>query len=177
MNFLTIEINKPDFMIENCKVYHYKNEDNFRINVFFLEANNDIINENWKRFSNMVAVNYQTSEYMSDREFDRWNFYIIYISKDIVSKELKNIIENDKFSSRKILEDSYDKEFNDGEANRLIVKHITNEDLKEIIKTTQEITFTAYAPKNEKLWKLLIEEKVIGDKKAQEELINKINAL
>ncbi|HMU04103.1 MAG TPA: hypothetical protein PJ990_10780, partial [Saprospiraceae bacterium] len=155
MNFSTIEINKQDFVIENCKVYHYRNEDNFRINIFFLEADSDIINENWKRFSNMVAANYQNSEYMSNREFDRWNFYIIYISKDNVSKELKNKIENDKFSSRKIVEDSYDKEFNDDEANRLIVKHITNADLKEIVEATQEVTISAYIPKNEKLWELL----------------------
>lgn len=178
MNFSTIEINKQDFVIENCKVYHYRNEDNFRINIFFLEADSDIINENWKRFSNMVAANYQNSEYMSNREFDRWNFYIIYISKDNVSKELKNKIENDKFSSRKIVEDSYDKEFNDDEANRLIVKHITNADLKEIVEATQEVTISAYIPKNEKLWELLLdEEKLIGDRKAQEALIKKINIL
>lgn len=178
MNFSIIEINNQDFEIKNCKVYHYRNEDNFRINIFFLEANNDIINENWKRFSNMVAANYQNSEYMSDSEFDRWNFYIIYISKDKISKELKNKIENDKFSSRKIVEDSYDKEFNDDEANRLIVKHITNADLKEIVEETQEVTISEYIPKNEKLWELLLdEEKLIGDRKAQETFIKKINIL
>lgn len=178
MIFSTIEISKPDFIIENCKVYHYRNEDNFRINIFFLEANSDIINDNWKRFSNMVAANYQTSEYMSNREFDKWNFYIIYISNDVVSKELKNKIENDKFSSRKIIEDAYNKKFDDKEANRFIVKHITNADLKETVEKTQEVTIVPYAPKNEKLWKLLLkEEKVIGDRKVQKEFIKKINSL
>jgi len=178
MNFSIIEITNRDFEIKNCKVYHYRNEDNFRINIFFLEANSDDIMENWKRFSNMVASNYQNFEYMSDREFDKWNFYIIYISKDNISKELKNKIENDKFSSRKIVEDSYDKEFNNDEANRLIIKHITNADLKEIVESTQEVTISTYIPDNEKLWKLLVDEvKVIGDRKAQEEFIKKINAL
>ncbi len=178
MNFSIIEINKPDFVIENCKVYHYRNEGNFRINVFFLEAKSDTINENWKRFSNLVAANYQTSEYMSNREFDKWNFYIIYISKDEVSKELKNKIENDKFSSRKIVEDLYNKKFDNEEATRLIVNHITNADLKEIVEKTQEVTISAYIPKNEKLWELLVkEEKVIGDRKAQEDFIKKINTL
>lgn len=178
MNFSTIEINNPDFVIENCKVYHYRNEDHFRINIFFLVANSDVINENWKRFSNMVAANYQTSEYMSNREFDKWNFYIIYISKDDVAKELKNKIENDKFSSRKIVEDLFDKEFNDKEANRLIVKHITNADLKEIVEETQEVTISEYTPINEKLWSLLLdEEKLIGDRNAQEAFIKKLNTL
>ncbi|MGQ8869647.1 ABC-three component system middle component 1 [Myroides sp. TSA_177.3] len=178
MNFLTIEISNPDFEIENCKIYHYKNEDDFRINVFFLKANSDIIDKNWKRFSNIVAANYQTSEYMSNKEFDRWNFYIVYMSKDKVSKELQNKIENDKFSSRKIVEDSYNNVFNDDEANRLIIKHITNADLKEIVEETLEVTISEYIPKNENLWKLLLdEEKLIGDRKAQEAFVKKINTL
>jgi len=178
MNFLTIEISNPDFEIENCKIYHYRNEDDFRINVFFLKANSDIIDKNWKRFSNIVAANYQTSEYMSNKEFDRWNFYIVYMSKDKVSKELQNKIENDKFSSRKIVEDSYNNVFNDDEANRLIIKHITNADLKEIVEETLEVTISEYIPKNENLWKLLLdEEKLIGDRKAQEAFVKKINTL
>ena len=178
MNFSTIRIDNPIFVIDKCKVYHYRNNDNFKINVFFLEADSVTINDNWKRFSNMVADDYQNSEYMSDKEFDRWNFYIIYISKDNISKELKNKIENDKFSSRKIVEDVYIGEFNNNEANRLIVKHIINSDLKEIVDATQEVTISEYVPKDENIWRLLEkEEKISGDKKAQEELIKKIKTL
>lgn len=178
MNFSIVKITDQDFTIDNCSVRHYRNEDEFKINVFFLESNNNILGESWKRFSNMVAANYQNSEYMNDSEFDRWNFYIIYISKDSVPKELKNKIENDKFSSRKIVEDSFNKEFNDEEANRLIVKHITNGDLKEIVEATQEVTISKYIPKNEKLWTLLSnEDKLIGDRKAQGAFINKINTI
>lgn len=178
MNFSTIEISNPDFEIENSNVYHYINEGNFKINVFILEADNTIITDSWKRFSNVVAASYQNSDYMGGREFDRWNFYIIYISKGKLSKELKNKIENDKFSSRKIVEDSYDKEFNDDEAKRLIIKHITNSDLKEIIEKTEEVTMLRYIPKNKKLWKVLLDEKkLIGDRKAQELFIEKINSL
>ena len=155
MNFSIIKISNMDFVIENCKVYHYINEDNFRINIFFLEANNDIISENWKRFSNMIAANYQTSEYMSNREFDRWNFYIIYISKDKMSKELKNKIENDKFSSRKIVEDDYSNDFNSDEANKLIIKHITNTDLKDFLNQTQDKIQIEYRPVDTDLWKLI----------------------
>ncbi len=178
MNFSIIEITNTDFEIENCKVYHYRNDDDFKVNIFFLHAESDTVNETWKQFSNMVAANYQNSDYMGESKFEKWNFYTIYLSKDIVSKELKNQIENDKFSSRKIVEDVYNKEFNNEEANRLIIKHITNTDLKEIVETTKEISILAYVPENKKLWELLMkEEKVIGDRKAQEEFIKKINAL
>lgn len=178
MNFSTIDINIPDFTIERGSICHYRNEESFRVNVFILKANKDVINENWKRFSNMVAVNYQNLSYMTGSEFDRWNFYIIYVSEDSISKELKNKIENDKFSSRKIVEDLYDKELNDYEVNCLIVKHITNADLKEIVDTTQEIQVSEYTPLNEKLWELLVkEEKIIGDRKAQENFLKKINEI
>jgi hypothetical protein len=178
MIFSKIKISNPDFEIDNCTVHHYKNEDSFQLNIFFVEADVNIINNEWKRFSKKVALIYQNSEYMSDSEFDRWNFYIVYILKDSISKELKTQIENDKFSSRKIVEDSYDKEFNHGEANRLIVKHITNTDLKEIVDDTEQVSISEYIPKNVELWKLLIkEEKVIGDRVIQKEIVQKINAL
>ena len=179
MTFSQIKINNPDFDIENCRTYHYKNEDRFQLNIFFIKADVNIIKDEWKRFSKMVALNYQNAEYMSSSEFDRWNFYIVYLLKESVPKELKAQIENDKFSSRKIIEDSYDKEFNDDEANRLIVKHITNTDLKEIVDATKLVSSSKYTPKNVELWKLLVkEEKVIGAaREVQKEIVQKINAL
>lgn len=178
MNFSIIEINNPDFEIENCRVYHYVSESSFKINIFFFEANYDLINDFWKRFSNMIAVNYQTSKYMSNKEFDKWNFYIIYISKDEVPKELKNKIENDKFSSRKIVEDCYDKEFNDDEANHLIIKHITNSDLKGIVESTEEVKVSPYIPKNQNLWNLLLDDKItIRERTEKDVFIQKINSL
>src|SRR5690606_33609999 len=124
---------------------------------------------------NMVAANYQTSEYMSNREFDKWNFYIIYISKDDVSKELKNKIENDKFSSRKIVEDLFDKEFNDKEANQLIVKHITNTDLEDILSQTQNKIQEEYKPVNTGLWKLVHKDISFGrDTELQKQIVEQI---
>ena len=40
-------------------------------------------------------------------------YYIIYVTNDKTSKELKNKIENDKFSSRKIVEDNFFTKFNE----------------------------------------------------------------
>ncbi len=175
MNFSIVKINNPDFDMDNCGVYHYRNDDDFKINVFFLQAKKDIINSIWKRFSNMIADNYQNSDYMSDKEFDRWNFYIIYISNDEISKELKNQIENDKFSSRKIVEDSYDKEFNDVEANRLIIKHITNTDLKEILLKTNDKIHEEYKPINNNVWKLIPDEMLLSrDKETQRLIVQQI---
>lgn len=179
MNFSITKINNPDFENENFKVYHYVNQDKFKINVFFVETIGiEKLEENWELLSNMVAATYQNSEYLIDSEFDRWNFYIIYISKDEVSKDLKNKIENDKFSSRKIVEDCYDKEFNDNEANRLIIQHITNSDLKGIVETTEEVKVSPYKPKNKKLWDLLLDDEItIRERTEKDHFIRKINLL
>jgi hypothetical protein len=179
MTFSQIKINNPDFDIENCRTYHYKNEDRFQLNIFFIEADVNIIKNEWKRFSKMIALNYQNAEYMSSSEFDRWNFYIVYLLKESIPKELKAQIENDKFSSRKIVEDCYDNEFNDDEANRLIIKHITNTDLKRIVDATDQVSISEYIPKNLELWNLLTKkEKVIGAaREVQKEIVQKINAL
>ena len=71
--------------------------------------------------------------------YEKWNLYIIYVTNDKTSKELKNKIENDKFSSRKIVEDNFSQKFNEQEANKLIIIHITNSDLKEIVDKTSEV--------------------------------------
>lgn len=150
---------------------------NVNISVFFVLAKSTIISENnlWEKISQEIALKYQSK---LETIYEKWNLYIIYVLSDIAGKELKNKIENDKFSSRKIIEDSYKEEFNDDVANRLIIKHITNSDLKEIVDATQEVTISTYVPKNEKLWELLLaEEKLIGDRTAQEVFVKKINAL
>jgi len=150
---------------------------NVNISVFFVLTDSDSLSKEnrWENISKEIALKYQSK---LETVYEKWNLYIIYITSDSTPKELKNKIENDKFSSRKIVEDCYDKKFSNDEANHLIVKHITNSDLKEIVEATQEVTISTYMPKNEKLWKMLSDdEKLIGDRKAQEAFIKKINTI
>ncbi|MFV8354964.1 ABC-three component system middle component 1 [Flavobacterium sp. XS1P32] len=150
---------------------------NVNISVFFVLAKSSILSEEslWENISKEIALKYQSK---LETVYEKWNLYIIYITSDITPKELKNKVENDKFSSRKIVEDSYSKEFDNDEANRLIVKHITNSDLKEIVDKTQEVTISEFVPKNKNIWELLEkEEKVIGDREAQGKLIKEITKL
>ncbi|MCD1118110.1 ABC-three component system middle component 1 [Chryseobacterium turcicum] len=170
-------INQLKEKYKTCDFQFRLEKSNVKVSVFFVLTNSSNLSEEnlWENISKEIALKYQSK---LETVYEKWNLYIIYVTIDITSKELKNKIENDKFSSRKIVEDSYDREFNDYEANRLIVKHITNSDLKEIVEATQEVTISAYIPKNEKLWKLLSdEEKLIGDRKAQEAFIKKINTI
>lgn len=162
---------------QNCKFSFKLVNISVDVSVFFVLSKSSILENNnlWQQISEEIALKYQPKLVSV---YEKWNLYIIFITSDVTSKELKNLIENDKFSSRKIVEDSYEIEFNDVEANRLIVKHITNTDLKTIVEETQEVNISEYIPKNNKLWEFLLdEEKLIGDRKAQELFIKKINTL
>lgn len=177
LEYSTDVINQLKEKYKNCDFQFRLTQSKVNISVFFVLTNSfNLSKENlWENISKEIALKYQSK---LETVYEKWNLYIIYITRDITPKELKNKIENDKFSSRKIVEDSYNKEFNDNEANLLIVKHITNADLKEIVEETQEVTISEYIPKNEKLWGLLLDgEKLIGDRKAQEAFIKKINTI
>lgn len=150
---------------------------NVNISVFFILTDSSALSKGdlWEVLSKEIALKYQSK---LETIYEKWNLYIIYITKDISPKELKNKIENDKFSSRKIVEDNFTTEFGEYDAKRLITKHITNTDLKEIVDATKEVTISEYIPQNQNLWDLLkLEEKVSGDRDAQGKLIIEIAKL
>lgn len=177
MNFSENKLEIQEFDLENSQVFHYKNDENLIINVFFLFANKKNIENQWKIFSNTIAAKFQNAEYMSEnKDFEKWNFYIIYVSKEKLSKELKNRIENDRFSSRKIVEDNYLNDFNCDEANKLIIKHITNTDLKNIIDQTQDKIQVEYKPIDAELWKLIhMDESLVRNVDSQKQIVEQIS--
>lgn len=59
--------------------------------------------EYWQQIANFIAVRFQNK---LDDEFQRWNIYLFFRVAGPVEKELKYKIENDTFSSRKIIIDS-----------------------------------------------------------------------
>ena len=145
------------------------------ISIFFVLAESSALEEDnlWQKVSEEIALKYQPK---LESVYEKWNLYIIYVTSDKISKELKNKIENNKFSSRKIIEDNYSLKLDKCEEDRLIIKHITNSDLKEIVDKTTEINISKYVPINSNLWKLLDnEDKIIGDKEAQEFIVNELN--
>lgn len=174
LEYSTEVINQLKEKYKSCDFQFQLAQSNVNISVFFVLAKSSVLSDenSWENISKEIALKYQSK---LESVYEKWNIYIIYITSDVTPKELKNKIENDKFSSRKIVEDSYNKEFNDHEAHQLIVKHITNSDLKEIVDATKEVIISTYVPEDKNLWKLLEkEEKISGDRNAQEEFIKKI---
>lgn len=80
----------------------------------------------WRDFNNFI-----TAKHLSNiqNEYSKWNFYIFYISTGIVTKDLKYEIENNKFSSRKIIIENItdvNKEF----IQKIVSEFITNDCIK-----------------------------------------------
>lgn len=87
----------------------------------------DALRKNWKELNSFLAAEYMTS--IKD-EYAKWNFYIFYYSIDSVEKQLKYEIENNKFSSRKIVIDSFQRDISNVDIKEIISEHITNDNIE-----------------------------------------------
>jgi len=112
-------------------------------NVFHIKIDTeDRLKNTWKQISNFIAMNFQRH---LDDEFEQFNMYLFYDLLSPVSKELKYTIENDLFSSRKIVltaEEDFKKVLEDHVVNSLSSFDMTRTDFateytqNEIIKET-----------------------------------------
>jgi len=100
------------------------------ISVFsFLFETEDYLNDNWNKITSSIASYYQSAFENEENEFERWNIYILFLVKNSVGIQLKYKIENDKFSSRKIVVDNINANLDIDFVTSLIAKHIINSDL------------------------------------------------
>jgi hypothetical protein len=95
---------------------------------FFTFASAAALQENWEKMQKAIAGYYQTG-LADEAEFERWNIYIFYLCRELVASELKYKIQNDKFSSRKVVVEDFAAAIDEETLNELIAEHITNTDL------------------------------------------------
>lgn len=92
------------------------------IHVFFIQPENVAqLDEMWESITSAIAGEFQT-KLLS--EYEIWNLYLFFISKEQVNPQIKYRIENDTFSSRKII---IDKEQSKEE---ILIDHIFNSNLE-----------------------------------------------
>lgn len=94
--------------------------------VFVRFATLNDLKKNWKDFNSQITTDFVIN--LKD-EYSRWNFYIFYLSQETLEKQLKYEIENNKFSSRKIVIENV-KTITEKEINCLISEHITNDNIQ-----------------------------------------------
>lgn len=101
------------------------------VSVFFVYIADEIsLKENWESISVFIASGYQAT--MAD-EFNVWNIYLFFVLREVVSNELKYQIENDTFSSRKIIVFPIQPE------DDIVNEHILNNDLQIPVRSTTEL--------------------------------------
>ncbi|WP_026966535.1 ABC-three component system middle component 1 [Algoriphagus terrigena] len=94
--------------------------------VFVRFESDELIQLLWEEISNAVALYYQTK---IETDFERWNLYLFYLSKQKMEKGLKYRIENDPISSRKIVIEEFNGALDRGKMEEIISNHITNSSL------------------------------------------------
>lgn len=120
-------------------------------------------NEAWRKISEEIALGYQSKIKSAE---DKWNVYVIYVFTDKAQKSLKSKIENDKFSSRKIVVDNLHTGISDKMANKIISEKITNSDLTIKVEEAALKVEESYVSSNTKIWDNIPTHKLIsGDVK------------
>jgi hypothetical protein len=105
------------------------------VHCFFVNIPSEVILKvTWVEISNFIAINFQNK---LDNEFERWNIYLFYRIENMVSRVLHYSIENDTFSSRKIIVNTRQSK------SDIIDEHILNKDMAVGSTTAQnEGSFT-----------------------------------
>ncbi|MFH4964758.1 ABC-three component system middle component 1 [Gaetbulibacter sp. M235] len=112
----TIKILEGKF--QNIKFNFKEFEFGGYIPIFFISPKDSkSLEKYWVEISNTIAIDYQAR--LQD-EFRAWNIYLFFITNFPIKKELKYKIENDTFSSRKIVVE------NNVDENLMINEHIIN---------------------------------------------------
>ncbi len=100
--------------------FDYRNVDfGSTIPAFFIYFEDEkLLKQKWEGIANLIAVDFQARQ---RNEYQVWNIYLFYIINNPISKELKYKIENDTFSSRKIVIE------NTSDQDLMINEHILNQ--------------------------------------------------
>lgn len=146
---------------------------NGSVSLFVVSFNDETqLANNWDRVSSFIGAYYQSN---LKTEYERWNVYILYIIGQKIQQGLKYKIENNRFSSRKIVIDGYTKVIDDINIKLLIEEHITNVDLS-LTSSTVLVAQREYKSKSP-IWKIIKSGKIKagkGSKLESEKLMSQI---
>ena len=92
----------------------------------------------WKELNSLVTAEYLIK--LSD-DFSKWNSYLFFVTEE-VSKSLKYEIENNKFSTRKIVVEMENPIISDEVINSIISEHIVNDDINFDVQSIDVGEFT-----------------------------------
>jgi hypothetical protein len=98
-----IDIIDNNLSIENLKCWKYSNEYEIFIFTKVFENEEELIN-NWETINESIAIEFQST---LESNVSIWNLYLILFVQGNVKLERKLEIEQDKYSTRKIVKDNF----------------------------------------------------------------------
>lgn len=105
-----------------------KEENNYNIYIFSIQLENKSkLLQVHEELRDYIAIYFQ-SQFL-EKNVERWNIYQFFFIKDKIDEVTKQLVEQDKFSTRKIIHDGFNKEISDDE----IISLINNELFEFII--------------------------------------------
>lgn len=99
-----------------------KKENDYNIYIFSiqLEDNSELLKVH-EELRDYIAIYFQSQ--LLEKNVERWNIYQFFFIKDKIDEVTKQLVEQDKFSTRKIIRDGFKKEISDEE----IISQINDE--------------------------------------------------
>ena len=161
---ISAKLKYTEFIID----YHPVEYGNSHIHVFFLKTEKvETLFNTWRNINSWFAGNFQTE---LKSEFETWNLYLLFLTQEKVNPKLKYQIENDTFSSRKIVIEELDN------YDEIITNYITNNNLEFDYKSKRRPSDNKSLEHDFDLQKLL-KDKVLKEKKNKHEALVVFNRL
>ena len=138
---------RESFNIKNLIIGNLFFGDNIPVIFIQFKDLNDL-EKFWREFNSFI-----TAEYLIKlkNDFSKWNSYIFYITDSSVQRSLKYEIENNKFSTRKIVIESIGQDIDEILLKGILSEHIINDNIDYNVKNQDIELFTKNVIINEAL--------------------------
>lgn len=172
MNFYKVNLDESLTELYGDSLSLFKDDKTYGYNVLIFNSDLKELANKWNKVASSVSLIYQAD---IEVEFEKWNLYIVFVCSNIVPKELKAKIENDKYSSRKIVVGNINKELTEDVIDCIIRKHITHSDLIDIVDNTVTKLEEIYVPNDSSIWSKIPTDKLVsGNLELQKSIIKQL---
>ena len=134
-----------------------KEETNYSLHIFTVVLENGSELERiWKRLTGDIALYFQSE---LEKDIEIWNIYIVFICKESITKELKYKIEQNKYSTRKLVLENVNFPLSTNEIHNLLTDKLFDIEIKSnIVDDTSEINLLDVVKKNDEVLYQLLKE-------------------
>ncbi|MCT4072224.1 hypothetical protein HZP85_06045 [Elizabethkingia anophelis] len=145
-----------------------KEEKEYNIYIFSIQfSDKDELLKVHEELRDYIAIYFQSQ--LLEKNVERWNIYQFFFIKDKIDEVTKQLIEQDKFSTRKIIHDDLEKELSDDEVISIIDEELFNFTISRRSLASDSVDTFLVGKKHDEVIAIL------GKQLTAEELINTLD--